>query len=100
MTAAIWFSPALESADTEGFDDPGLAEPISERAFHGIQSVLKKLDLDSATPKELRRRILEASVRAAEPWHKDALTEAYSTGDRELGRTSSNGSRIPIRRRN
>jgi hypothetical protein len=31
----------------------------------------------------VRRRILEASVRAPEDWHRDAILEAYSTGERD-----------------
>ena len=34
-------------------------------------------------PKELRRRILEASVRAFEPWHPDAIRTAYASSDQE-----------------
>ena len=43
----------------------------------------EKLYLDNSTPKEVRRRILEASVRAPETWHQDAIRDAYSSGDRE-----------------
>jgi hypothetical protein len=31
----------------------------------------------------LRRRILEASVRAPETWHQDAIRDAYTSGDKE-----------------
>lgn len=32
-------------------------------------------------PKEVRRRVLEGSVRAPQDWHKDAITEAYAGND-------------------
>lgn len=81
--AAISFGPALELADTDGFEDPNFLPPISEQTFRKIQNLLRKLYLDNSTPKELRRRILEASVRSPETWHQDAIREAYSRGDRE-----------------
>ena len=45
--------------------------------------MLQKLYLDNSVPKEVRRRILEASVRAPEDWHKDAIKSAYLSGDQE-----------------
>lgn len=80
--AAISFGPALEVADTEEFDDPD-AVPISEDTYHTIQELLQRLYLDQNIPKEVRRRILEASVRSPEPWHASAILAAYSSGDRE-----------------
>jgi hypothetical protein len=80
--AAISFGPALEQADLDGFEDPDEA-PITERTFRNIQDSLQKFYLDDSTPKEVRRRILEASVRAPETWHRDAIGQAYFSGDRE-----------------
>jgi hypothetical protein len=80
--AAISLGPVLEQADTDGFEDPDDV-PITEPTFRNIQSTLKKLYLDNSNPKEVRRRILEASVRAPETWHQDAIKNAYSSGDRE-----------------
>jgi hypothetical protein len=80
--AAISLGPVLEHADTSGFEDPDDV-PITERTFRKIQDTLQKLYLDSSTPKEVRRRILEASVRAPEEWHKDAIRNAYSREDKE-----------------
>ena len=37
--------------------------------------------MDTNVPKEVRRRILEASVRAPQDWHQNAIREAYSSGD-------------------
>lgn len=80
--AAIALGPVLELADTDGFDDPEDV-PITEPKFHGIQAFLRKLYFDDGIPKEVRRRILEASVRAQESWHADAIRSTYSSGDRD-----------------
>jgi hypothetical protein len=80
--AAISLGPVLEQADMDEFEDPDDV-PITERTFRNIQESLRKLYLDSSTPKEVRRRILEASVRAPEAWHQDAIEAAYSRGDKE-----------------
>src|SRR5260370_33124370 len=69
--AAVSFGPALEQAYTDEFDDPE-SVPITEPMFLEIQDSLQKLYLDDRIPKEVRRRILEASVRAPEDWHQDA----------------------------
>jgi uncharacterized protein (UPF0147 family) len=78
--AAISLGPILESADTEGFDDPDDV-PISELHFQRIQESLRELHMNAQIPKEVRRRILEASVRAPQDWHKNAVRAAYSSGD-------------------
>jgi hypothetical protein len=80
--AAISLGPVLETAWTDGFDDPD-AVPISERTFHGIQAAFHKLYLDPGTPQEVRRRILEASVRAPESWHENAIRAAYSSKNKD-----------------
>jgi HEAT repeat protein len=80
--AAISLGPALEQADTDGFEDPDDV-PITELTFRTIQESLEKLYLANSTPKEVRRRILEASVRAPQIWHQGAIRQAYSSGDKE-----------------
>ena len=80
--AAISIGPVLEHADTDGFEDPDDV-PITEPTFRNIQDSMKKLYLDDRTPREVRRRILEASVRAPETWHRDAIKHAYTSGDKE-----------------
>jgi hypothetical protein len=80
--AAISLGPVLEQADMDGFEDSDdLA--ISEDTFRGIQDSLCKLYMDTDVPKEVRRRILEASVRARQDWHQDAIRAAYSSDDEE-----------------
>ena len=80
--AAISFGPALEQADLGEFEDPDDV-PITEPMYRNIQDSLQKVYFDAGTPKEVRRRILEASVRAPEPWHQDAIAQAYSSGDKK-----------------
>jgi HEAT repeats len=77
--AVISLGPALEQADTDGFEDPDV--PITEKTFAKIQDTLSRLYMDGEVPKEVRRRILEASVRAPQGWHENAVREAYADKD-------------------
>ena len=79
-TAAIALGPALDHSAMEGFDDPD-DMPISEPTFLKAQELLRKLFMDGDVPKEVRRRILEASVRAPQDWHQEAVRDAYSSDD-------------------
>src|ERR1035438_10116879 len=80
--AAISFGSALEQANIDGFEDPDEV-PITEGMFRNIQDSLQKLYVDNSTPSEVRRRVLEASVRAPQAWHRDAIAHAYASGDKE-----------------
>jgi hypothetical protein len=80
--AAIALGPALENADTMGFDDPD-DEAISEMIFEEVKSTLRRRYEDPRTPKLVKRRILEASVRAAAPWHEEAVAAADAGDDPE-----------------
>jgi hypothetical protein len=80
--AVISLGPALESADIDGFEDPDYV-PITEQTFNRIQKTLRKLYLDAQVPKEVRRCILEASVRAPQAWHRDAVRAAYFSDDED-----------------
>jgi hypothetical protein len=80
--AAISLGAVLEQADMDGFEDPDDV-PISERTFCNIQDTLHRLYLDKSNPKEVRRRILEASVRAPQDWHQNAIMAAYSCADKD-----------------
>ena len=77
--AAISLGPVLEDADTQGFEDADEV-PISEPTFHRIQESLRALYRDTAVPEAVRRQILEASVRAPQDWHRDAVRTALSSG--------------------
>jgi len=76
--AAISLGPALEQADTMGFDDPDEIL-ITESTFHNIRDSLRGLYADAEVPEEVRRRILEAAVRAPQDWHRDAIRDAYAS---------------------
>ena len=85
--AAIALGPVLEEMDVHGplgdtLDD--LDPPvISAREFQRIRRELKSLHLNEDIPKLVRRRTLEASVRAPEGWHQDAIRKAYGNADSE-----------------
>ena len=80
--AAISLGPALEQAWTAEFDDPDEV-PISEPMFHKIQAVLREVYSDKTVPKPVRRRVLEAAVRAPEDWQADAIRQAFLSDDRD-----------------
>src|ERR1035438_9992237 len=90
--AAISLGPALEQAYIDEFDDPD-SVPISEKTFHKIQQSLRKVYDDSGVPKFVRRRTLEAAVRAPEDWHTDAIRSAYASDDPEWKLTAVFGMR-------
>jgi len=81
-TAAISLGPALEYADIDEFEDPDDV-PITEQMFRRVQETFHMLYMDAGAPKEVRRYILEASVRAPQPWHHDAVRAAYSSDDQD-----------------
>ena len=70
----------LEHADTQGFDDPDEI-PITEKKFRDIQLSLGSLFRNTDIPRDVRRRILEASVRAPQDWHQAAILTAYASDD-------------------
>ena len=78
--AVISLGPVLEQADMHGFEDADDV-PIAEQTFHRIRESLRKLYVDAEVPKDVRRRILETSVRAPQSWHQDAVRAAYGSDD-------------------
>ena len=82
--AAISLGPALESYYVEEFVDP--ADPsarIGEEVFEKCKRLLHLLYHEDSVSKLLKRRILEASVRAEEKWHAQAVRRAYASKDPE-----------------
>lgn len=79
-TAAVALGSALEYADVEGFENPE-EDPISEATFQNIQQKFYELYHDPRTPGELRRSVLEGSVRAPQEWHREEVASAYASGD-------------------
>lgn len=78
--AAISLGPVLELCDIDGFDDPAEV-PISSEVFEQMQQRLHQLFTEPSTPKEVKRRILEASARSGQEWHHDAIRQAFLSGD-------------------
>jgi len=81
--AAIAFSAVLDACDIEGFEDAFSDPPITRPVFEKVQSTLRTVHADEAAPKLVRRRALEASVRAPQDWHPDAVRAAYLSQDAE-----------------
>jgi hypothetical protein len=83
--AAIALGPMLEETDMEGFDEdnPFSDPPVTEETFHHIQATLHRVYADESESKEVRRRVLEGSVRAVEEWHPEAVRAAYASSDPE-----------------
>ena len=78
--AAISFGPAFEHAYLYEFEDPDDIV-LSEGIFREIQASLKKAYYDAGVPKKVRRRILEAVVRAPQDWHSAAVRAAFACDD-------------------
>ena len=85
--AVIALGPVLESGDTDGFDEE-YGAPISERCYREMNQTLRELYQDAELPKEVRRRILEASVRAPQDWHREAIRDAYASTDDDWNLTA------------
>lgn len=86
--AAIALGPVLEECDINGFDDEMLEASIEEETFVEIQEALQALYEDRSAPKGVRRRALEAAVRAEDVWYEDAIREAYRSSDPEWKMTA------------
>jgi hypothetical protein len=78
--ALLSLGTALEHADMMGFEDDDDIL-VSEPTFHKIQETLRKLYMDADTPLTVRRQVLEASVKAPQPWHQAAVRSAYVSDD-------------------
>ena len=78
--AAIALGPGLEIAyiDEEELLDN---DPFSRETYHHIVQTLGELYSDDEIPLEVRRCVLEASVRAPQDWHPAAVRAAYDNGD-------------------
>jgi hypothetical protein len=91
--AAISLGPALEDADIHGFEEPEYSS-IGERTFAKIKASLHALYMDAGVPENVRRGILEASVRAPQRWHEHAIRAAYASGDESWRLTAVFGMRF------
>ncbi|MEA3274394.1 MAG: hypothetical protein U9Q81_03695 [Pseudomonadota bacterium] len=92
-TAAIALGPAMEHAHTFEFEDPDDLL-LSEKVFRDVQQSLRQLYLDATVPKDVRRSILEAAVRAPQDWSRDAIRAAYASPDETWRLTAVFGMRF------
>jgi HEAT repeat protein len=80
--AAIALGPALEMYDIEGLGaDFDAGEPLSERVFEQIVAELEAVYRDASAPVLVRRRALEAAVRAPREWQEAAARAAFEAED-------------------
>ncbi len=85
--AAISLGPALEEMDLSMIEDPE-EMPIDADIFNSILSIFYRLYHDPSVPRDVRRRILEASVRADQDWHEQAIQEAWESEDQDWNLTA------------
>ncbi|MBI5064279.1 MAG: HEAT repeat domain-containing protein [Desulfatitalea sp.] len=78
--ALIALGPALEQADMMGFDEEDYIV-VSEEVFRLLQTSLQKLYMNPDLPKDVRRAVLEAAVRAPQQWQYEAVRAAYTGND-------------------
>lgn len=88
-TAAIALGPGLEAAYMFDDDDDDLPFPVeddktfSSETLHRIQQTLHDVFADEKAPTEVRRRVLEASVRSPQDWQRDAIRAAWEGDDED-----------------
>lgn len=92
--ALIALGPALETCSYEEADDGSLPAPLpgeedwwdlplGSAAYREVGEALRRIYLDAAQPKLVRRRALEAAVRAPRDWQRDAAASAWGSDDPE-----------------
>lgn len=92
--ALIALGPALEECSLEEDIEAGLeaaapdAEdwweaPLSAIGYRELTEELRRIYHDGSLPKLVRRRALEAAVRAPRDWHREAAATAWRSGDPE-----------------
>ncbi len=85
--AAISLGPVLEHAETVGFDDFDDIV-IGRGMFKRVQKTLQAVFENRSVPDEVRRPVLEGSVRAPLDWHTPAVRHAYTSDDPAWKRTA------------
>ena len=92
--ALIVLGPALEECHDEESPDGALEAappggegwwdlPLSDGGYREVAEELRRIYLDGGMPKLVRRRALEAAVRAPRDWHREAAATAWRSGDPE-----------------
>ncbi len=85
--AAIKLGPGLQLCD-ERIDWDDLDLYFGKPTFEKIDQTFRRLYHDASTPKLVRRRILEAAVRAPLDWHEGAVRAAWETDDDDWRQTA------------
>lgn len=85
--AAIKLGPGLQLCD-ERIDWDDLDLYFGKATFEEIDQTFRRLYHDASTPKLVRRRILEAAVRAPMDWHEGAVRAAWETDDDDWRETA------------
>lgn len=78
--AAIALGPTLEMSALDEFDSPYF-EDFCKESYSYIRDSLNRLHGKTSLPVQVRRSILEASVRDPQDWHKEAVLKAYHSDD-------------------
>lgn len=92
--ALIMLGPALEECSLEEAPDGSLEAPpagtegwwelpLSSAGYRQVTEDLRRIYHDASLPKLVRRRALEAAVRAPRDWHREAAATAWRSGDAE-----------------
>lgn len=87
-SAAIALGPGLEEANIGDYDDPDDSPALSQPFVQKIQRTLHSVYSDPNAPKEVRRAVLEASVRQTQSWHAGAIRSSFDSEDKEWRLTS------------
>lgn len=69
--------------DADAFDVAFFEHPLSNTGYAEVREALRRMYHDAETPKLLRRRALEAAVRAPRPWQQEAAAAAWQSDDPE-----------------
>ncbi len=79
--SAISLGPGLEEAWLGDYEDPEDLPALSQSFVQAIQQLFHDLYLDAGGPIDVRRAVLESSVRFPQDWHTDVVRTAYADKD-------------------
>jgi len=86
--AAVALGPTLELCEYGFWDDPYDPPPISRTCFETILKRLERVYRSAEAPKLVRRRVLEAAVRAPRDWQRGAVRAAWNGDDLDWRQTA------------
>jgi hypothetical protein len=88
VAAAIALGPTLEACELD-LDENGQIEltygegPLLQETYDRLVEGLHDVFHDTSNSTEVRRRVLESSIRSPKPWHVDAVREAWQSDTEE-----------------